>query len=49
VTPAAAPDLSPLLLLSSLSEHTRQLRRSRAAPCCSPGRPRRRTPRRRRA
>jgi heme iron utilization protein len=26
VTPAAAPDLSPLLLLSSLSEHTRHLR-----------------------
>ncbi|MFC3125259.1 HugZ family protein [Pseudoroseomonas globiformis] len=26
VTPAAAPDLSPLLWLSSLSEHTRQLR-----------------------
>jgi hypothetical protein len=27
VTPAAAPDLSPLMLLSSLSEHTRQLER----------------------
>ena len=26
VTPATAPDLAPLLLLSSLSEHTRQLR-----------------------
>lgn len=26
VTPAAAPDLSPLLLLSGLSEHTRHLR-----------------------
>jgi len=26
VTPASAPDLSPLLLLSSLSEHTRHLR-----------------------
>lgn len=26
VTPATAPDLSPLLLLSTLSEHTRQLR-----------------------
>jgi putative heme iron utilization protein len=26
VTPATAPDLSPLLLLSSLSEHTRHLR-----------------------
>jgi heme iron utilization protein len=26
VTPATAPDLTPLLLLSSLSEHTRQLR-----------------------
>src|SRR5215211_1330735 len=26
VTPAAAPDLSPLLWLSTLSEHTRQLR-----------------------
>ena len=32
VTPAAAPDLSPLLLLSSLSEHTRQLR---AEPRCA--------------
>lgn len=31
-TPAAAPDLSPLLLLSSLSEHTRQLR---AEPRCA--------------
>ena len=27
VTPAMAPDLTPLLLISSLSEHTRQLRR----------------------
>ena len=32
VTPAAAPDLSPLLLLSSLSEHTRHLK---AEPRCS--------------
>lgn len=32
VTPATAPDLSPLLLLSSLSEHTRHLR---AEPRCS--------------
>jgi len=32
VTPAAAPDLTPLLLLSSLSEHTRQLR---AEPRCA--------------
>jgi heme iron utilization protein len=32
VTPAAAPDLSPLLWLSSLSEHTRQLR---AEPRCA--------------
>lgn len=32
VTPAAAPDLSLLLLLSSLSEHTRQLR---AEPRCA--------------
>jgi putative heme iron utilization protein len=32
VTPAAAPDLSPLLLLSSLSEHTRHLR---AEPRCA--------------
>ncbi|WP_268921315.1 HugZ family pyridoxamine 5'-phosphate oxidase [Siccirubricoccus phaeus] len=32
VTPALAPDLSPLLLLSSLSEHTRQLR---AEPRCA--------------
>lgn len=32
VTPATAPDLSPLLLLSSLSEHTRQLR---AEPRCA--------------
>lgn len=32
VTPCAAPDLSPLLLLSSLSEHTRQLR---AEPRCA--------------
>jgi putative heme iron utilization protein len=31
-TPAAAADLSPLLLLSSLSEHTRQLR---AEPRCA--------------
>lgn len=32
VTPATAPDLSPLLLLSTLSEHTRQLR---AEPRCA--------------
>ncbi|WP_270934465.1 HugZ family pyridoxamine 5'-phosphate oxidase [Falsiroseomonas oryzae] len=32
VTPATAPDLAPLLLLSSLSEHTRHLR---AEPRCS--------------
>jgi putative heme iron utilization protein len=32
VTPAAAPDLSPLMLLSSLSEHTRHLR---AEPRCA--------------
>ncbi len=32
VTPASAADLSPLLLLSSLSEHTRQLR---AEPRCA--------------
>jgi putative heme iron utilization protein len=32
VTPAAAPDLSPLLLLSALSEHTRHLK---AEPRCS--------------
>lgn len=32
VTPATAPDLSPLLLLSMLSEHTRQLR---AEPRCA--------------
>jgi len=32
VTPATAPDLSPLLLLSSLSEHTRHLK---AEPRCS--------------
>jgi putative heme iron utilization protein len=32
VTPAAAPDLSPLMLLSSLSEHTRHLK---AEPRCS--------------
>jgi putative heme iron utilization protein len=32
VTPATAPDLSPLLLLSALSEHTRQLR---AEPRCA--------------
>jgi hypothetical protein len=32
VTPATAPDLSPLMLLSSLSEHTRQLR---AEPRCA--------------
>jgi heme iron utilization protein len=32
VTPAAAPDLSPLLWLSSLSEHTRHLR---AEPRCA--------------
>jgi putative heme iron utilization protein len=32
VTPATAPDVSPLLLLSSLSEHTRQLR---AEPRCA--------------
>jgi putative heme iron utilization protein len=32
VTPAAAPNLSPLLLLSSLSEHTRHLRTD---PRCS--------------
>lgn len=32
VTPAAAPDLSALLLLSSLSEHTRQLK---AEPRCA--------------
>jgi putative heme iron utilization protein len=32
VTPAAAPDLAPLMLLSSLSEHTRHLR---AEPRCS--------------
>jgi hypothetical protein len=32
VTPAAAPDLSVLMLLSSLSEHTRQLR---AEPRCA--------------
>jgi putative heme iron utilization protein len=31
-TPATAPDLSPLLLLSGLSEHTRQLR---AEPRCA--------------
>jgi len=31
-TPASAPDLAPLLLLSSLSEHTRQLR---AEPRCA--------------
>ena len=33
VTPACAPDLSVLLLLSSLSEHTRHLV---ADPRCSP-------------
>lgn len=32
VTPATAPDLAPLLLLSSLSEHTRHLK---AEPRCS--------------
>ncbi|MBV9785018.1 MAG: DUF2470 domain-containing protein [Acidisphaera sp.] len=32
VTPATAPDLAPLLLLSGLSDHTRQLR---AAPRCA--------------
>ncbi|MBX6747108.1 MAG: pyridoxamine 5'-phosphate oxidase family protein, partial [Acetobacteraceae bacterium] len=32
VTPAAAPDLLPLLWLSTLSEHTRQLR---AEPRCA--------------
>ncbi len=32
VTPAPAPDLSPLLWLSALSEHTRQLR---AEPRCA--------------
>jgi len=32
VTPAASPDLAPLMLLSSLSEHTRHLR---AEPRCS--------------
>ncbi|MBV9757365.1 MAG: DUF2470 domain-containing protein [Alphaproteobacteria bacterium] len=32
VTPATAPDFSPLLLLSGLSEHTRQLR---AEPRCA--------------
>jgi putative heme iron utilization protein len=32
VTPATAPDLSPLMLLSSLSEHTRHLR---ADPRCA--------------
>jgi hypothetical protein len=32
VTPASAPDLSPLMLLSSLSEHTRHLR---AEPRCA--------------
>jgi putative heme iron utilization protein len=32
VTPASAPDLSPLMLLSSLSEHTRHLR---ADPRCA--------------
>lgn len=32
VTPATAPELSPLLLLSALSEHTRQLR---AEPRCA--------------
>lgn len=32
VTPATAPDLSPLMLLSSLSEHTRHLK---AEPRCS--------------
>lgn len=32
VTPATAPDLSPLLLLSTLSEHTRQLK---AEPRCA--------------
>ncbi|WP_240046660.1 HugZ family pyridoxamine 5'-phosphate oxidase [Paracraurococcus ruber] len=32
VTPATAPDLAPLLLLSSLSEHTRQLQ---AEPRCA--------------
>jgi putative heme iron utilization protein len=32
VTPAAAPDLSPLLWLSTLSEHTRQLK---AEPRCA--------------
>jgi heme iron utilization protein len=32
VTPATAPDLSPLMLLSSLSEHTRHLREE---PRCS--------------
>ena len=32
VTPATAPDVSPLLLLSGLSEHTRQLR---AEPRCA--------------
>ena len=44
VTPAIAPDLSPLLLLSSLSEHTRHLR---AEPRCSllfVGAPERRNP-----
>ncbi len=32
VTPACGPDLAPLLLLSSLSEHTRHLR---AEPRCA--------------
>lgn len=32
VTPASAPDLSPLILISTLSEHTRQLR---ADPRCA--------------
>jgi putative heme iron utilization protein len=39
VTPAAAPDLSPLLLLSSLSEHTRHLRAERRCSLLFTGAP----------
>jgi hypothetical protein len=47
VTPATAADLSVLMLLSSLSEHT--CAPIPAAPCWSPARPRTRTRRPRRA
>ncbi len=39
VTPATAPDLCPLMLLSSLSEHTRHLRRDPRCALLFTGRP----------